>query len=75
MKKAKYPADFEHLDAIRKFVGEVAERAGFSGRDVYAIQLAADEACSNIIEHAYEGVSDGVIEIACDVKGDEIVFK
>ncbi len=35
-------------------------------RDVYAIQLAVDEACSNTIEHAYEGIFDGRIEISCE---------
>ncbi len=72
MKKARYSADFKNLDSIRDFVGEAAEQSGFSGKDVYSIQLAADEACSNIIEHAYEGMSDGEIEIACEVKGGQM---
>jgi serine/threonine-protein kinase RsbW len=72
MKKATYSADFENLDAIRDMVGEVAEQAGFSCKEVYNIQLATDEACSNIIEHAYEGIPTGTIEISCDVQDDEI---
>lgn len=74
MKKARYSADFNNLDSIRDFVGRAAERAGFSAKEVYSTQLAADEACSNIIEHAYEGVPDGVIEIACDVEEGQITI-
>ena len=74
MKTAKYSADFRNLDSIRDFVGEAAEQAGFSGKEVYAVQLAADEACSNVIEHAYAGKPDGVIEIDCDVVGGQITI-
>ncbi len=72
MKKARFTAEFKNLDSIREFVGEAAERAGFAGREIYSIQLAADEACSNIIEHAYEGNPDGEIEIGCDARKGEI---
>ena len=36
--------------------GSIARAGGFGDKDVYNIQLATDEAASNIIEHAYEGV-------------------
>ena len=72
MSKSKFSADFANLAPIRAFVGEAAERAGLSGKDVYAVQLAADEACSNVIEHAYAGAPEGVIEIACEADGGEI---
>ena len=70
MRKAKYPAQFQYLDEIRDFVAEVASKAGFDGKEVYSIQLATDEAASNIIEHAYQGVSDGEIELSCGMQGD-----
>ena len=74
MKRVKYPADFQHLDSIRDFVGEIAERAGFTSKEVYSIQLAADEACSNVIEHAYEGISGGKMEVECEARDGEIVI-
>ena len=74
MTKSKFSADFANLDAIRNFVGEAAEQAGFSGKEVYAVQLAADEACSNVIEHAYAGQPDGEIEIDCNVMGGQITI-
>ena len=43
----------EELQAIRAFIARAAERFGFSDIDCNKIQLAVDEACSNIIRHAY----------------------
>ena len=72
MKHLQYTANFEYLDEIREFVGTIARKGGFSDKDVYNIQLATDEAASNIIEHAYEGVSDGILELSCGMVGESI---
>jgi anti-sigma regulatory factor (Ser/Thr protein kinase) len=72
MKHLQYAAKFEHLDEIREFVGAIAREGGFSDKDVYNIQLATDEAASNIIEHAYESVKDGILELSCGMQGDAI---
>lgn len=70
-----YPARFEYLDEIRDFVAEAARQAGFSDKEIYSLQLAADEAASNIIEHAYEGIPNGDIEISCDMRGRDLIIK
>lgn len=72
MKTVQFAAKFEYLDEIREFVGAIARDGGFSDKDVYNIQLATDEAASNIIEHAYEKISNGVLELSCDVRDDHI---
>jgi serine/threonine-protein kinase RsbW len=64
MSKIAFDANFDNLDEIRDFVGEAAKQVGFSDKEIYSIQLAADEASSNIIEHAYAG-KKGKIEIDC----------
>ena len=61
MQSVQFAAKFEYLDEIRDFVGKIAREGGFGDKDVYNIQLATDEAASNIIEHAYENISDGVL--------------
>jgi phosphoserine phosphatase RsbU/P len=63
MHTKKFPAQFETLDDIREFASHAARKIGFSEKEIYNIQLAVDEAASNIIEHAYEGVENGVIEV------------
>ncbi len=44
----------ENLEHARRFVGDLARAAGFSPEDVSKIELAVDEACTNIIKHAYK---------------------
>jgi anti-sigma regulatory factor (Ser/Thr protein kinase) len=74
MQSVQFIAKFEFLDQIREFVGDIARAGGFGAKDVYNIQLAADEAASNIIEHAYEGVSNGLMELSCGVSGNVITI-
>lgn len=69
-----FPAKFEFLDEIREFVAHAAREGGFTEKEIYALQLAADEAASNIIEHAYEGVSDAKIDMSCDVHDDNLII-
>ncbi|MBL8062999.1 MAG: ATP-binding protein [Anaerolineales bacterium] len=69
-----FPASFEFLDEIRELVAEIARSGGFSEKAIYSLQLASDEAASNIIEHAYEGVSNAFLYMTCDMKGEEIVI-
>ena len=44
----------ESLPEIRALVVASAERCGFDDEDVAKIEMAVGEACSNIIEHAYQ---------------------
>jgi serine/threonine-protein kinase RsbW len=62
-----FPGRFEGLAAISEFVTRAAMDAGLDARAIYAVQLAVDEACSNIIEHAYGGEGRGNIECTCRV--------
>lgn len=72
MQSVRFAAKFEFLDEIREFVGDIARQGGFSDKDVYNIQLATDEAASNMIEHSYENIPDGVIDLSCGMEGDQI---
>jgi len=72
MSKITFDATFKNLDEIREFVGEAARQVGFSDKEIYSIQLAADEASSNIIEHAYAGMTGGKLEIELSVSAHEL---
>ena len=74
MKTVQFAAKFENLDEIREFVGDIARKGGFSDKDVYNIQLATDEAASNIIEHAYQNMPDKVLDLSCGMRGDVITI-
>lgn len=62
-----FPGFFSSLATIAAFIEKEAESAGLSDQDVYSVQLAVDEACSNIIEHSYGG--EGVGDILCTCEG------
>ena len=66
MRTAIYPARFDQLDSIRGFAIQAARDAGMDDSETYAVELAVDEACTNIIEHAYQGESRGEIECTCE---------
>lgn len=61
-----FPGEFASLEAIAAFVGQAVEVAGLDPRAAYAVQMAVDEACSNIVEHAYGAGIKG--EIVCTIE-------
>jgi serine/threonine-protein kinase RsbW len=63
-------AQFENLDRVRDFAAESAEQCGLEPAAVYAVQLAVDEAFTNIVEHAYGGESLEQIECICQIVGE-----
>ena len=70
MEHAIFPGRYENLEKICDLVTTQATQAGFDDTAVYAIQTAVDEACSNIIEHAYRGEDDGTIDITVTTEKD-----
>jgi len=57
------------LETVRAFVEDAAREFGFPDDDIANIVLAVDEACTNIIKHAYGGATNGTIEIDVRRKG------
>ena len=50
----RIPNQTDNLDLIRDFVGKVSGKVGFTEDDIDKIRIAVDEACTNVIKHAYE---------------------
>ncbi|GBE27298.1 serine-protein kinase RsbW [bacterium BMS3Bbin03] len=65
------PSESANLELIRDFIGKLAYRAGFNGDHVSKIQLAADEACTNVVHHAYEDIPAGPIDVEIVVNRDK----
>ena len=74
MIKSTFKAKYSNLDVIRNMVGRSAQQAGFSDREVYEVQLAADEASANIIQHAFGGEGLDEFEIECDVTPGKLII-
>ncbi|MFN2455420.1 MAG: ATP-binding protein [Pyrinomonadaceae bacterium] len=47
------PSSTENLALIREFVATIGTQAGLDSKGVAQLELAVDEACANVIEHAY----------------------
>jgi anti-sigma regulatory factor (Ser/Thr protein kinase) len=60
-----FSAQFKVLDDLREFVGQEAQVCGLDEKSIYAVQLAVDEAFTNIIEHAFGGECQASIECIC----------
>ena len=60
------PGRFEYLAQIAELVTRVARDAGLTDDDVFNVEMAVDEACSNVIEHAYAQTA-GEIELTCTI--------
>jgi serine/threonine-protein kinase RsbW len=68
-----FPGQFDSLAEIGEFVTRAAGAAGMDRDAVYAVEMAVDEACSNIIQHAYGGEGRGEIECTCQVNRDKLI--
>lgn len=66
-------SELKELAIVADFVAEFARRACLTADDTFAIQMAVDEACANVIEHAYGGQPDGILHVACRLVGDEVI--
>lgn len=68
-----FPAQFNMLDEVRDFVAQAAQACCLDAKAVYSVQLAMDEAFTNVVEHAYGGECAESIECTCQVTGNELV--
>lgn len=68
-------SELTRLAEISDFVGEAATRAGLDEGQVFQVQMATDEACTNSMEHAYEGREDGQVHVCCYIEDDAFVVR
>ena len=66
-------ASTNELEQIRNFVAGHARDFGFGETDVNDITLAVDEACTNIIKHAYEWKKGKPIHIQIGMRENEML--
>jgi serine/threonine-protein kinase RsbW len=66
--KLRIPSQTDNLELIRYFVGKVAEHVGFDADEVGKIELAVDEACTNVMKHAYSAdTNDKTLDVAIQI--------
>lgn len=67
------PASTEELHGIREVVEREAQDFGFDSETAFRLALAVDEACANIIEHAYRDMPGGDFSVEIFTQGDMFV--
>lgn len=67
-RKLNVKSKTENLSEIRDFVSNAAKDFGFNQSAIENIILAVDEACTNIIKHAYKYNAEGEIVITIHFK-------
>ncbi|NHZ71545.1 MAG: hypothetical protein GWP17_00450 [Aquificales bacterium] len=55
------PGRYDHIKQVCEFVAAGAQQVGLDDDTVFKVELACDEACTNIIEHAYGAEDAGGI--------------
>ncbi len=66
-------ASTNELERIRHFVADHARDFGFDDHDIHDIQLAVDEACTNVIKHAYQYKTDNQFCVRIGTRGNEML--
>ncbi len=76
MKKDRFGLEvdnrLENLSVISDFIGKAMRQVGAKEKSIAEVQLAADEACANIIMYAYSG-RKGIIKLGLELAGDDLI--
>jgi serine/threonine-protein kinase RsbW len=70
MPTKRFTCSLKNLEEISNYVTDCAKQAGLNESEVYAVQLAVDEASTNIIEHGYGQECPNRIDITCYIQDD-----
>jgi serine/threonine-protein kinase RsbW len=74
METITLPATLDSLALISEFVINSTSQAGLDERTAWQVQLAVDEAATNIIQHSYDSTGNGTIELTWWRDGDFYVI-
>ena len=73
--KLTIPSATRYLVDVRDFVTGHAAEAGFEEMVIEQLKLAVDEACTNVIKHAYKDEGENLIDLAVIVSDDKFVVR
>lgn len=65
----------DHLSDVREFITSSWASYGYDAKEGIKVALSVDEACTNIIKHAYHNVADGTIKIKVDSKKNKFIVR
>jgi len=66
-------AKMEFLPAVAGFVREISIKLGLAGNDIGRLELVVEEACMNVIEHAFDPGEQGSFDVVILRKPGQVV--
>ena len=66
-------AKVEFLPAVASFVREISVKLGLAGNDIEQLELVVEEACMNVIEHAFDPEERGSFDVVILRKPGQVV--
>jgi anti-sigma regulatory factor (Ser/Thr protein kinase) len=66
------PSETSFLGLVRDLTARMACSCGFDAKVASQIALAVDEAATNVLEHAYAGAPDRVVEFRFEDRGPDL---
>jgi anti-sigma regulatory factor (Ser/Thr protein kinase) len=73
--ESRFPARAERLKEVRAMVKQAAQTAGCDEQLAEQLVIAVNEACMNVIQHAYRGSGAGEILLEIFHSGSQIRFR
>jgi serine/threonine-protein kinase RsbW len=68
------PGRYDQITTVCDFIADGATAAGLDESGIFGVQLACDEACTNIIEHAYGREDAGHIHVSWQITDDSLTI-
>lgn len=68
------PSRTDNLEIIRDFIIGIAKKFGFNDDGIGEIELAVDEACANVIKHAYNYDENKKIDITVETNSSKLTI-
>ena len=69
------PSSTRYLGQVRRFVADHAKGANLPENTVEEFKIAVDEACTNVIKHAYKGDEAHQVDVAVIVEPDQFTVR
>ncbi|MBI2993327.1 MAG: ATP-binding protein [Gammaproteobacteria bacterium] len=73
--EVRFPAKPERLCLVRSLVRSASTHSGCSGALCDKLVIAVNEACMNVIQHAYKGDESGEMVLEILNNGSELLFR
>jgi serine/threonine-protein kinase RsbW len=62
----------ENLSSVRDFIHDCCNSNGIASSAIDDVVIAVDEACTNVIKHAYKFMPDGDIKVRLRISGKKL---